>query len=191
MVIWNVAGALFPSAQPAPDKVIVTVAPATAGVSVQLLNPLSGVVVNVGGLAGTKALLKVTVMLPPAASAPAALVVKPTVQFATAFGTSVVAVNVTLVAAFAVITTAAAGEAGAASLVVATVKFAAAYDPAGGFVTPTTTSVAMVLASSRHVPPLSLSVIVTLAPAAEPVAAQFVNAAPRVIVGDAGSVKLG
>jgi len=74
----SVAPVLFASAHEAPTSVTVTVVPDPAPVAVQLEKPLPS---TIAGVAGTvKPALKPIVIVPPAASAPLELVVKPTVQ---------------------------------------------------------------------------------------------------------------
>jgi hypothetical protein len=85
------------------------------------------------------------------------------------------------------IVTAAAGLAATRSLLVAMLNVFAARLPAAGFVSPLTVSVALVEAATAHNPPASVTV--TVEPAVTPVAVQFENPAPSVIVGVAGIVK--
>jgi hypothetical protein len=79
--------------------------------------------------------------------------------------------------------------AAAVSRLVLTVKPLPAYVPAAGFVMPAIVSVPAVLADSEQVPPLSDSVIVTVWPLVDAVAAHVVNPVGSVIVGVAGIVK--
>src|SRR6266508_6338931 len=121
----SVALVLFGSEQETPLRVIVTVVPVREPVAVQELKPVPSVIV---GDAGTvKPELKTTVIVPPEASAPVELVVKPTVQVDRAPPVWGEPLNVTLETLVAgAIVTAEAGFAAAASALVATLNVFAA-----------------------------------------------------------------
>lgn len=191
--IVTVAGVLSASAHVPPlfASVIVTTPPACVDVAEHEENAALSVIAGVPPM--PKLPLKVTVRVLPVASAPDALVVKAVVQDATAPGAVVVAVNVTPVTLVAAIVTAAAaaGDVVVVSRLVETLNAAAGYVPAVGFVIPARVTVAGVLAASAQVPPLLANVTVTTLPTDAAVAEQSVNAALRVTVGVAGSVKFG
>ena len=171
-------------------SVIVTTVPVAAPVAEQLEKAPLNVTVGVAGT--VNAASNVTVMVLAVVSAPTAEGVKPTTQEAVVPGVCGVPATVTPVGVVAVIVTvdAAAGEAGGTSFEVATLNAAAAYVPTVGFVTPTMTRLAVVLAASAQVPPLFARVIVTTLLAPVAVAEQFTNIPPRLIVGVPGTVKL-
>jgi hypothetical protein len=119
----SVAVAELATEQDAPLKVMVTVAPVADALAVQLVNPVPRMT---DGEAGTvKAELNATVMVSPAARAPAEPVLNPTVQVAVAAAVWGEPVKVTLVTLLAM-DTGEAGLAAAASFDVATLKVPAA-----------------------------------------------------------------
>lgn len=118
---------------------------------------------------------KTTVMLSPVVSAPVALDVKPTVQVEPAPPVCGAPVNVgALVDVAALIVIGADGFAGVASVLVATLQFDAAIEPAPGFVRNLSERFPEVDAACVHTPPLFESVIVTVVPDPTPAPAQFV-----------------
>jgi hypothetical protein len=132
-------------------------------------------------------LLKTTVMVSPARSAPDALDLKPTVQVERAPPVCGAPANVTRLTAVAgAIVTVDPGLAATVSALVATENVLAASVAAAGFVSPLTVNVAAVLFASAQEAPARVTV--TVVPDPEPVAVQLEKAAPSVIVGVAGTV---
>ena len=128
------------------------------------------------GVAGTvKPALNVAVIVSPVVSAPVELVVRPTVQVDRAAPVCGEPAKVTVEGAVAAaIEIAPAGFTAVVSVPVLTLQLTAAIEPAGGFVGNATLSAPDAELASVQVPPLSASVIVTVVPAAVPVAEQFV-----------------
>ncbi len=133
---------------------MVTTAPVAEPVAEQPLKPPVKPIVGVGET--TKAGLNVTVTVPWLASAPKALLLRPTVQVAfVAPATCEEPLKVTVLTEDGLITIAEAGEESEVfvrvSLVVLTLKVVAAYEPGPGFVTPPIVRVAAVAFPSAHV----------------------------------------
>jgi hypothetical protein len=117
------------------------------------------VIVGVAGI--VKPAGKTTAIVSPAASAPVALDVKPSVQVADAPADRVEAENETLVGAVAAaIATGDAGFEAAVSVAVLTLKVFAASEPAAGFVSVESVKVPVVLFASAHEAPASVIVTV-------------------------------
>ncbi len=192
--ICRAAAALFGREQvpPLSARVIVTVCPAPVAAAEQLAKPFVRSTVGVAGTENTEvAFGKTTVTVSPAWSAPVEVELNPTVQVPRAAAASVVEANVTAVGVVAAAIT--TGEPGLIALVesteVLTLKVLAASEPAAGFVSPASWSVAGVLGATAHEAPASVTVTVCAAAAAP--AVQFANAGPRVTAGLAGTVKPG
>ena len=179
---------------PASVTVTTLFAPRDA-VAVHDVNPVRLETVGVAGIVklSSKSIVMVLFGLVPV-RAPTALDLKPTVQFAVSPVPWGEPLKLTLLTLEAVITTLAAGLTCVLSAFVFTVKLVFAYVPCAGFWIPSIRIFPVVLAGSEHVPPLSLSVIVTVAfdTLADPEAAQFVKLLPlgNVMVGVAGITKL-
>src|SRR5437016_5100771 len=138
--IVKVAAALSASAQLAPTSVIVTTLPVVLPVAVQLVKPPVSAIVGVLGI--EKLLGNVAVTVLPAASAPWAPAVKPSVQVSVTARVLVAPANVTPVTADGLIVTALAGLTSRLSFDVCTAKLLAAIEPAvEGLVTPEIVSV--------------------------------------------------
>ena len=184
----RVAGVLAASAHDAPERVTVTVCAAALAFAVQLTKPPVSATIGVAGTA--KPELKAIVTVSPAASAPVAVDVKPTVHVPSAppvCGEPENEIAVGVVAA--AITTFETGLAVPVSVDVFAVKVEFVSVPAAGFVTPTTLNVRAARLATVHVPPLSLSVTVTVVLLPAPLAEQFVKPLVSWIVGLAGTVK--
>jgi hypothetical protein len=146
------------------------------------------VIVGVAGTVNVPG--KTTVIVSPVVSAPLALDVKPTVHVDRAVPVWGEPLNVTRDGAVAAaMTTAAPGFPGTSSWLVATLNVFAASEPAAGFVSRESFSVAAVFLPRAHVPAPFASVTVAVVPVAVAVAEQFAKPVSRVTVGTAGTVK--
>ncbi len=190
--ICRAAAALFGREQvpPLSARVIVTVCDAPVAAAEQLAKALVRSTVGVAGTENTDvAFGKTTVIVSPASSPPVEVELNPTVHVERAAAASVVDANVTAVGVVAAAIT--TGEPGLIALVestdVLTLKVLARREPAAGFVSPASWSVAGVLGATAHEPPASVTV--TVCAAAEAVALQFAKAGPRLTAGVAGTVK--
>jgi len=172
------------TAHPAPASVTVTVDPEVDPVAVQLVKPVPSVTVGVAGIVNPP--LKTTVIVPPAASAPAELVLKVSVQSERALSVWGEPVKLTFVGAFEM-RIADGGFVATVSRLVLRLKPDAAYEPLVGLVRPLSVSDAALLAATEQDAPESVTVAVVPDPVA--VAVQLVNPLPRVTVGAAGTVK--
>lgn len=176
-------------------RVIVTVCDETEPVAEQLVNPVGKVIV---GDAGTKkALGKTAVIVSPATRAPVVLFaaltleVKPTVHVVCALPVCEAALKATFVGVVAKPTiTFDEGLSADESELVRTLNVLERSVPLEpGLTIPGIDSDAAVFTGTTHVPPLFASVIVTVVVDVEPVAVQFVNPVPRLIVGVEGIVR--
>lgn len=151
-----------------------------------MANPVGSVIVGVAGI--VKPAGKTTVTVSPALSAPVELVVKPTVHVAVAPAERVEPEKLMLdgVVAAAIVT-ADTGFAADVSVAVFTLNVFAASEPAAGFVSADSVSVAVVLAASVHDAPES--VIVAVWPLAVAAAVQLLKPPVSATVGVAGTVK--
>jgi hypothetical protein len=184
----RVAGVLAASAHDAPESVTVTVCAAALALAVQLTKPPVSATIGVAGTA--KLELKATVTVSPASSAPVEVDVTPTVHVPSAppvCGDPENEIAVGVVAA--AITTFETGLAAVVSVDVFAVNVVFVSVPAAGFVIPTTLNVSAARLATVHVPPLSLSVSVTVVLLPAPLAEQFVKPPVNWIVGLAGTVK--
>jgi hypothetical protein len=160
---------------------------ALVAVAEQFANPEGRVIVGVAGTVNPAG--RTTVIASPRSSEPDALVVNPTVQVAVAPAERVDAANDTdagLVAA--AIVTADAGFPAAVSVDVLTLKVVFVSDPAAGFVSSRSVSVAGVPAASAHDAPDSVTV--TVCAAALALAVQLTKPPVRATIGVAGTAKL-
>jgi hypothetical protein len=172
------------TAHPTPASVTVTVVPEVDPVAVQLVKPVPSVIVGVAGM--VKPPLNTTVIVPPAASAPAELVLNVSVQSERAPAVCGAPAKVTFVGAFEM-RIADGGFVATVSRLVLTLKPEAAYEPLVGFVRPLSVSDAALLAATEQDAPESVTVAVVPEPVA--VAVQLVKPVPSVTVGAAGTVK--
>jgi hypothetical protein len=146
------------------------------------------VIVGVAGTVNVPG--KTTVIVSPVVSAPLALDVKPTVQVDRAPPVCGEPVKVTRIGAVAAaMTTAAAGFVAVVSWLVATLNVFAASEPAAGFVSRESFSVAAVFLARAQVPAPFASVTVAVVPVAVAVAEQLAKPESRVTAGVAGTVK--
>lgn len=166
-------------------SVTVTVVDELVADALQPENPAPGVAV---GPEIAKEGWKVTLIVPPAASAPLAPDVKSTVHDEVLLAVSGAPVNATPPTP-EVMVTAVARALAVLSRFVETVNPTAAYAPAGGFVIPAIVTEASVFAASAHVPPEFARVIVTMPDEAAPVPEQAVKPDGSVIAGAPGITK--